>query len=86
MRDTFSITKKMDTAANCIQMGICIQDSLDKIKNMEKDLFTGSVFVLLPAQKIQNITFNNIMGYGGVDCLMEKDSIKKQMVFMTLFR
>jgi hypothetical protein len=53
-----------------------------KIKNMEKEIFIGLIYAKELVKKIVKIKFNNIKGFGGVDCLMVKDLIKKLMVYL----
>lgn len=84
MRDNFMIIKKMGLDANYILMAIFILENFHKIKNMEKVHFIGLAYVLQHAQNRRAQKFSSIMEIGGVDCLMVKANIKKQMVILRI--
>lgn len=75
-----SIIKKVALVAKSMQMEICISDNTIKIKNMAREHFSGSVYVIIQQLRIQIKKFNSTKGLGGEVCLMDKDSTKKQMV------
>lgn len=67
-------------------METCISDSINRIKNMEKALFSGSATAKAMAPK-QNIKkYNSTKVHGGEDYLMAKDNTKNPMVLLLLFR
>lgn len=82
MKATFSTTKRMGMGASSIQMGTCTLANSDRIKNMGKDLSTGSVSALPRAQRSQSIILSNTMACGGAGCQMERDNTKRSMVFL----
>ena len=73
--------KKVDSDVIFMLMGTFILEILLKIKSTVRGLFIGLAF--MKSQKKKNFNnSSNIMDNGGVDYLMEKANISKQMVFL----
>ena len=80
MRDSLRRTRNVDMDVSFMQMEIYTLVISKKTKSMEKVHSIGLVSVSQHAQKINSPRSNSIMDNGGVDFLMGKGNIQKQMV------
>lgn len=80
MKVSMPRTRRVEMGCKYMPMETCMLGNTTRTKSMERELSSGSVFAKVQPLNRLVLRFSIMKDSGGADCLMEKVSMKNQMV------